>query len=218
MDRILTVGLTGGIACGRSTLSRHLRRPGWLVLDADSIVHDLLAPGGAAVDPVVHAFGDGVAGEDGGIDRAALGGLVFRDRTARRRLEEIIHPLVYREIDRRTEAFASERGQGIVVVDAALMIETGSYRRYDRIVVAHCPPEVQLRRVMKRDGLTEDEALRRIRAQAPLQEKIDLADYTIETSGTLEETARRTRSVAERLERDLQDKLAGRPLPPAGSP
>ena len=204
MPGILKVGLTGGIACGRSTLARHLRRPGWHVMDADLIVHGLLAEGGAAVDQVILAFGPSVGAEGGGVDRRALGRIVFRDPEARGRLEAIVHPLVYGIIDRDIAAFAARAGSGIVVVDAALMVETGSWRRYDRLVVAHCAPEIQLSRLMARDGLGEAEARARLAAQAPLPEKIALADHTIDTGGTLEETRERTLAVAARLEEELR--------------
>jgi dephospho-CoA kinase len=202
MAGILKVGLTGGIACGRSSLSRHLRRPGWHLIDADAIVHGLLYEGGRAVEKVIDAFGAGVESGAGGVDRKALGGLVFCDTDARRRLEAIIHPMVTGVIEADTAAFAARVAGGIIVVDAALMVETGSWRRYDRLVVAHCPPPIQLARLMARDGMGEAQARARISAQAPLQEKIDLADYTIDTSGSLEETRARTLSVAERLEED----------------
>lgn len=210
MGFILKVGLTGGIACGRSTLSRHLRRPGWLLIDADQIVHGLLAPGGAAVEHVLEAFGRGVAAAGGGVDRLALGRLVFDDGGARAKLEAIIHPRVYRAIDAGIEEFGARVREGIAVVDAALMVETGSYTRCHRLVVAHCAPEIQLRRLMARDSLDEEQARARVAAQAPLREKIALAHYTIDTGGTLEQTRSRTLEVAGRLEADLRERTARR--------
>lgn len=215
MAGLLKVGLTGGIACGRSTLSRFLRRPGWLVIDADAIVHGLMTRGGAAVGEILKVFGPAVGSTESGIDRKELGKVVFKDAAARRRLESIIHPGVYRCIDADTEAFERRAGSGIVVVDAALMVETGSWRRYHRLVVAHCPAPVQLRRLMNRDGLSEEEARARLAAQAPLEEKIALAHHTIYTGGTLEETRARTEAVALRLEEEMRA-LPGPGPDPAG--
>ena len=217
MAGILKVGLTGGIACGRSTIRGFLQRPGWLFLDADRIVHTLLARGGGAAGMVLDAFGPGVAEESGGVDRKALARIVFADREARRRLESIVHPLVYEVMDTDIEAFRTREGSGIVVVDAALMVETGSWRRYQRLVVAHCPVEVQLRRLMHRDGLSPGDARARVAAQAPLRDKIALADYTVDTGGTLEETRRRALEVADRLEQDMES-LPDLPVVRKGGP
>jgi dephospho-CoA kinase len=203
MPGILKVGLTGGIACGRSTLSRYLTARGMLVLDADSVAHELLARGGAAVEEVAVMFGEGVRLEGGGISRPALGKIVFQDPPARARLEAILHPRILAILDADTQAFERRRGEGIVVVDAALMVETGSFRRYHRLVVAHCSPEAQLARLMKRDGLTRESAAARIAAQAPLAKKIELADYAIGTDGGFEETKAATLRVAALLEEDL---------------
>jgi dephospho-CoA kinase len=203
MAGLLKVGLTGGIACGRTTVGRTLRRPGWRVLDADGMVHSLLGEGGEAAGPVIDAFGAGVRAPGGGVDRKVLGSLVFSDRAARRRLEGILHPLVLQAVDEEIGAFEKQVGSGIVVVDAALMVETGSYRRYHRLVVVHCPPGLQRRRLMDRDGITVEEADARLAAQAPLSEKTALADYTIDTGGSMDETKQRTLEVAGALEIDL---------------
>ncbi len=213
MAGILKVGLTGGIACGRSTAGKLLVRPGWLLIDADEIVHALLAEGGDAAGPVIDAFGTGVRSSSGGVDRRALGEMVFSDQEARRRLESIVHPMVYGVIDADTSSFERRCGSGVVIVDAALMVETGSWKRYHRLVVAHCPPEEQLRRLMKRDHLTADEARRRIAAQQPLERKIALADYTLDTGGTLEETRRLVTDLSRLLEEDLRALPALPPRP-----
>ncbi|HXI01877.1 MAG TPA: dephospho-CoA kinase [Candidatus Saccharimonadales bacterium] len=216
MTGLLKVGLTGGIACGRSTVARSLDRPGWLHIDADRIVHALLADGGRAAEPVLETFGSGVKAAGGGVDRRLLAGLVFSDHEARRKLESIIHPLVYEVIDSDIASFEKRTGAGIVVVDAALMVETGSWRRYHRLVVVHCPPEIQIRRLMARDGLGREDARRRIAAQAPLAEKVALADYAIDTGSTLEATRQRASEVAASLEEDLRA-LPGLPSRRGGS-
>jgi dephospho-CoA kinase len=201
--RLLTVGLTGGIACGRSTLGRLFARLGACVIDMDHLAHALLAPGGTGVEPVAAAFGSGVRAAGGGIDRAALGSLVFADAAARSRLEAILHPMIIEESERRVREFGASHPRGIAMVDAALLVETGGWRRYQRLVVVACDPALQLQRLMARDGLTEAQARARIGAQAPLAEKLLLADYVIDTSGTLSQSEARAHEVYAQLREDL---------------
>jgi len=209
--KILSVGLTGGIACGRTTIGSILVRLGACVVDMDQVAHKLVEPGGAAVRQVAEAFGDTYLDARGGIDRKKLGDVVFHDAAARARLEGILHPLIVLESERIIREFGAARGRGIAVTDAALLVETGGYRRYDRLVVVFCEPELQLRRLMARDSLTEMEARARIAAQAPLSKKKEMADYLVDTSGTLAETEARTHKVYAMLLEDL-DRLPD--LPP----
>jgi len=204
MAGVLKVGLTGGIACGRSAAAGFLAGPGWLILDADKVAHALLAEGGGGVEPVVETFGAAVLREGGGIDRGTLARVVFADADARRRLERILHPLILGVIDADIASFEARAGEGIVVVDAALMVETGSYRRYHRLVVVHCPLEVQRERLVRRDRLSPQEADARIAAQAPLEAKIAVADYLIDTGGFLDRTREETMRVKRFLEEDLR--------------
>lgn len=205
MPGILRVGLTGGIACGRSTIGRHLRdRRGWLVLDADLVAHALTSEGGAAVERVLDAFGPGLRAREGGVDRRALGQIVFGDAGARAKLEGILHPMILGVLDADIAAFERRAGSGIVVVDAALIVETGRHRQYHRLVVAHCPLEVQRARLMSREGLTGEQAEARIRAQAPLAEKVAVADYLIDTGGTMAQTREEILRVTALLEEDLR--------------
>jgi dephospho-CoA kinase len=201
--KILSVGLTGGIACGRTTVCAVFARLGACVVDMDDLAHRLVAPGGAAVEKVAAEFGGRYLDERGGIRRKDLGKVVFRDAAARARLEAILHPMILAEAARIIEDFGAERGRGIAVTDAALLVETGGYRRYPRLVVVFCDPDLQLRRLMVRDGLSEPDALARIAAQAPLAQKKLLADYLIDTSGTLAETEARTHEVYAMLLDDL---------------
>ena len=201
---ILSVGLTGGIACGRTTVCSILSRLGACVVDMDAVAHRLMAPDGGAVGKVADAFGRRFLDPTGGIDRKALGALVFGDKDSRKRLEGILHPMILDETTRIIEAFAAVQGRGIAISDAALLVETGGYRRYDRLVVVYCEPELQLRRLMVRDHLSQADALARIAAQAPLDEKKGLADYTIDTSTTLAETETRTRALYALLLDDLE--------------
>ena len=205
---ILKVGLTGGIACGKSTVARFLRELGASVIDADAIVHELLSPGGAAFDDVVARFGTDILDGQGRIDRAALGRVVFAERAAREALNAVVHPRVRREAERRMRAFA-ERGERIAVYDAALLVETGAHSELDRLVVAHCSPATQLERLRERDGLSEDAARARIAAQSPSKEKLAHADYVIETGGSLEETRQRTVDVYHDLLEDYRATFGG---------
>jgi dephospho-CoA kinase len=184
---VLKVGLTGGIACGKTVVRRRLEERGIPTLDADAVVHRLLQPGTDVTRRIAERFGGSVIARDGSVDRRALGAVVFSDEEARKKLNAIVHPGVWREIER----FFAQREKAsdpVAVVDAALMIETGSYRRYDRVVVVHCRPELQLERLMARDGLSREDALRRMSSQMPIEEKLPFADFLVDTSGSIEET------------------------------
>lgn len=201
--RILSVGLTGGIACGRTTVAAILARLGACIVDMDDLAHGLVAPGGAAVEKVIAAFGGQYLDERGGIRRKALGSVVFQDPSARAKLEAILHPMIIAEAGSIIADFGAARGRGIAVTDAALLVETGGYRRYHRLVVVSCDPVLQLRRLMARDGLSEPDARTRIASQAPLAQKKLLADYHIDTSGTLADTEALTHEVYAMLLDDL---------------
>jgi len=152
-------------------------------------------PGKPGLAAVVEEFGPEVLAADGTLDRAALGRIVFALPERRKRLEAILHPPILAEQDRLiAEAFARDP-DAIVVVDAALMIESGGYKRFDKLIVVHCDPETQIARLMRRNGLSRDEALARVAAQMPQAEKLRYADFTIDTSGTLDDTRRNTEAV-----------------------
>jgi dephospho-CoA kinase len=193
---VLRVGLTGGLASGKSTVASILRDLGAYVIDADRIAHAIIAPGGAAHHPVVARFGAGILAEDGSIDRKKLAGIVFADPAAVRDLNAIVHPAVRDEIERRLTAHAGSPSPApVAVVDAALLVESGIHESLDALVVVSCPVAVQLARALARGGLTEAEARARIAAQAPLSAKLAAADYVIDTSGTMDDTRRHTRVV-----------------------
>ncbi|HSF16743.1 MAG TPA: dephospho-CoA kinase [Vicinamibacteria bacterium] len=200
---MLEVGLTGGIACGKSVVRRRFEEKGVATLDADVVVHRLFEPGSEVVRELESVFGAKILTVEGAVDRKALGALVFGDLAARERLNAIVHPHVWLAIDAFFESVRA-RGEPLAVVDAALMVETGSYERYDCLVVVHCTGEQQMERLMKRDGLTSEEAQRRIEAQMPLEQKKAYADLLIDTSGTLVETLSRTDDVLAAL-RKLAD-------------
>jgi dephospho-CoA kinase len=177
-----TVGLTGGIACGKSTVADILRRRGLPVIDADLVAREVVAAGTPGLALVLGRFP--AVARNGAIDRAALRDLVSRSAEARRDLEAILHPLIGARI---LEALAdlAKADAPLAFVEAALMIETGSYRRYDAVVVVVASPEVQLRRLMARDGMGEQDARRFIATQMPIEEKEKVATVVIENSGDL---------------------------------
>ncbi|RPJ61355.1 MAG: dephospho-CoA kinase [Acidobacteria bacterium] len=190
MLNMLKVGLTGGIACGKSYTLKEFQRYGAHTIDADKIVHQLLMPGHAGYKKVVEAFGSQFLNSDSQLDRRRLADLVFSDGEALRKLNEIMHPLVFAEEKRQIEeAELIRRRTPMIVVDAALMVETGSYRNYDVILMVYSRPEVQLMRLILRDHLTEQEASKRIASQMPLLQKLKYADYVIQNSGKLSNTA-----------------------------
>ena len=196
---MLAVGLTGNIACGKSFVASVLRDLGSRLLDADSVAHDLLRPGEATRDRVVEAFGGQVALEDGTIDRRALGALVFADPAKRDLLNSIVHPEVRRRIEAWLAESAASEPAGIAVVQAALMVESGSYRLYDRIIVVTCPPEMQLARLVSRDGSSKEHARTRILSQMPQEEKARYAHYRIDTAGGFDATRDQTVRIYRRL-------------------
>lgn len=216
---MLRVGLTGGIASGKTTVAGFLAELGAFVLDADRIAHEAIGPWGAAHDDVLRRFGDRVTDGRGGIDRAALGRIVFRDPDARRDLEAIVHPRVHEEIARRVDRYLRTGHSPLVVVDAALLVESGTWKAYDRIVVLRCSRDTQIRRILARGRLSPEEAVDRIESQAPLEEKLAAADYVIDTDGTLRETRRQTEEVHASLLADFEAEFGGpEALPPETTP
>jgi dephospho-CoA kinase len=181
------VGLTGGIACGKSNALRCFHRLGAHTIDADEIARDVVEPGKPAYRKIVSEFGPSILGEDSQINRKKLGRIVFADPAALQKLNQIVHPYVVEAEEERIVSFESEESP-IVVIDASLMIEAGTYQKYQMIVVVYCPPAVQLQRLMLRDGISEAEAKQRIDSQMPTLEKLKYGDYIIETSGKLSDT------------------------------
>ena len=184
---MLRVGLTGGIACGKTRVLRRMAAGGLATLDLDAVAHAVMAPGGSAYDDVVTAFGAGVVARDGTIDREALGELVFGDPAARARLDGLVHPRVRAEEAERA-AWLEAEGHTLLVSDAALLVEAGVHLRFDRLVVVHCSAEEQRRRLMARDGIPAEAAQARIDSQMPIAEKRRFAHLEIDTSGSLAST------------------------------
>ncbi|MBI2823043.1 MAG: dephospho-CoA kinase [Acidobacteria bacterium] len=203
----MKVGLTGGIASGKSHALEEFKRLGAAVIDADRLAHRVMERGKPACQEVVREFGEGILLPDGEIDRKKLARIVFADEEKLKILNAIVHPRVFEEEAAELEAMRSSsiKESPIVIVDAALMIETGSFRRYDKIVVVFCPPELQLARLMARDDLSPEEAALRISRQMPILEKVRYADYLIDTSGKYSDTKRQIRQVYLNLLSDYEE-------------
>jgi dephospho-CoA kinase len=192
---MLRVGLTGSIAVGKSFVSAILSELGCHVLDADATAREVVIPGSQGLKQIVESFGVSVLDSDGTLNRTKLGQLVFESEDRRKLLNSILHPLIIAEQDKVLREWEASDPEGIGVVDAALMIESGGYRRFDKLIVVHCKPEVQLHRLIERGGLTREEAEARIASQMPQEEKIRFADFLIDTSGDKIESRRQTEEV-----------------------
>jgi dephospho-CoA kinase len=205
-----TIGLTGGIGSGKSTVAKIFETLGACVIDADAIVHELQGPGQPLTAAIAEAFGPRVLRRDGGVDRQALGAQVFSDAQERQKLNRLVHPRVGAEMARRVDA-ARKAGVPVIVLDIPLLMEArgdvsaAALLGIDTIVVVSVPFETQLERLMERNGLSREEAFLRVSAQMPLSDKRRLADHVIDNSGTLAETERRVRSLWNELLGKLQD-------------
>ena len=201
---MLRVGLTGSIAVGKSFVSGVLAELGCRVVDADVVARRVVEPGAEGLRRIVEAFGDWVLRPDGTLDRAAVSAVIFRDEAKRELINSLLHPLIIAEQDELLRRWELEDPRGVGVVDAALMIESGGHGRFDKLVVVHCRPEVQLERLMRRNNLSREEAAARIAAQMPQEEKLRYADFRVDTSGSYEESRRQTEAVYAEL-RKLAD-------------
>ena len=187
---MLKVGLTGSIAVGKTFVMECFRELGCQVLDADKTAREVVEPGTAGFGKIVDEFGSEILEPKGAIDRKKLGKIVFADPEKRNLLNSIVHPLVIEKQNEWLNDRESEDPKGIAIIDAALMIESGGYKRFDSLIVVWCEADIQLARLMKRDRLTTDEARRRIDAQMPQDEKKKYADLLIDTSNGFEDTRR----------------------------
>ena len=206
---ILKVGLTGGVASGKSTVAAMLSEQGAFVVDADRLVHEITSPGRTEFDEVVSRFGSEILDEAGNIDRDRLGRIVFADAEVRQALESILHPGVRAEAERRFEHAAREWNCRIGVFDAALLVETGAYRDFHRLIVVRCERETQIGRLRERNGLSRSNAELRLAAQAPLERKLAVADYVIDTEGPLPQTREQTARIYEQLQSDFDREFLG---------
>lgn len=206
---MLRVGLTGSIGVGKSFVSGVLAELGCRVLDADETAREVVMPGSPALLDVVSRFGSGVLQNDGTLNRSKLGAMVFGDAVKRSTLNAILHPYIIAKQDERLRDWETSEPNAIAVVDAALMIESGGYKRFDKLIVVHCSGAVQVQRVMTRNKLSREEAEKRIAAQMPQEEKKKFADYLIDTSDGFELTRSRTQEVYGRLREELNRKVSG---------
>ena len=195
---MLRVGLTGGIACGKSTVSRMFRDLDIPILDADPLAHELLEPGQPVYDHVVAEFGSEVLASDKSVDRAKLGAIVFAEPARMARLNQLIHPQVVEILDRWFSTLDQPGGPAVAIVEAALLIEAGYRPKLNRLIVVRCTPGQQLARLRQR-GLNEIQAQQRLAAQMPIDQKVAAADEIIDGGVTFEETSRQVRDLAARL-------------------
>jgi dephospho-CoA kinase len=208
MRRFLLVGLTGGIATGKSTVSEILRGLGAEIIDADRLAREVVEPGQPAFKQIVAEFGAGIVGADGALDRKKLGAIVFADPERRKRLEALTHPAIRARFQARLDELAAQGFEGLVFFDAPVMIESGNYKHMDRMVVVVTDEATQMARLRARDGTDDAEGRRKIASQMPLAEKAKLADHVIDNSGDREATAAQVRRVVAALTADLRTRAA----------
>lgn len=207
---MLRVGLTGSIAVGKSFVSGLLAEMGCRVVDADQLARRVVEPGAEGLRRMVEALGGWVLRPDGTLDRARVSEVIFKDASKRELLNSLLHPLIQAEQDELMRVWEGEDPRGVAVVDAALLIESGGHKRFDKVVVVHCRPEAQLERLMRRNGLAREEAERRVAAQMSQEEKLRHADFSIDTSEGFEDTRRRTAEVYAALRGLADEGAAGR--------
>lgn len=199
-DGVLRVGLTGGIATGKSYVTQRLREAGLPTIDADVLAREAVAPGSPGLAAVVQRFGREVLADNGSLDRTRLGEIVFADAGARTDLEAIIHPEVRRRIAELQADLAARGYRGAAIADIPLLFETGRQADFDVIVVVACEPARQKARLMERDGLSEEAADQRLAAQMPIAEKVRRADHVIRTDGTFADTDAQVDSLIAQLQ------------------
>lgn len=198
---MLKVGLTGGYATGKSFAAAEFERLGCFVLRADLIGHAVLSPGAAAYAPTLQAFGPAILASDGTIDRKKLGAVVFNDPELLEKLNSFVHPAVIAHEDQMMEEFSAHHPQGIAIVEAAILVETGRDRLFDRLILTACRESAQIARGIKRDQLTREQVLARLSRQLPLEEKKRHAHYIIDTDGEKQDTLLQVKAIFEDLER-----------------
>ena len=196
---MLSVGLTGGIATGKSYVAELFKLKGCFVLHADRVAHDLIARNGAAYASVVAEFGDGILAADKSIDHAKLAAIVFTDKARLETLNGLVHPHVLAITDHEIEQFGKTDPDGIFISEAALHIEAGYHQQFDKLVVTWCSEEQQIQRLLERPGMTEESARQRVASQMPADQKKDYADYVVDCSGTTESTRMQVKTIATEL-------------------
>ena len=198
---MLIVGLTGGVASGKTAVSRILKEEGAYIINADQIARELVQPHKPAWNELIRAFGKEILQEDGSIHRKKLADKVFGDLKQRKVLNQILHPRIKEEMDRRTKEIGQKDPEAIVVIDAPLLVELGAHRKVDKLIVVTSTPMQQMERLKERDGRSPEEALGIFSAQMPVEEKVKLADFVIRNEGSLEEMEKRAREVFQELKK-----------------
>ena len=196
---MLIVGLTGGVASGKTVVSQVLREEGAYIIDADQIARELVQPHQPAWNELVKVFGEEILQEDGTIHRKKLADKVFADLKQRELLNQILHPRIREEMDRRTKEIGQKDPEAIVVIDAPLLVERGEHHEMDKLIVVTSTQTQQIKRLKDRDGISPEEALRMLSSQMPLEKKIELADFVIQNEGSLEETKKKAKEIFREL-------------------
>jgi dephospho-CoA kinase len=203
---MLIVGLTGGVASGKTAVSGVLRREGAYIIDADQVARELVRPHQPAWDELIRVFGRKILQEDGLIDRKQLAEKVFGDPKQRKLLNQILHPRIEEEMDRRTKEIEQKDPNAIVVIDAPLLVELGAHRKVDTLIVVTSTPSQQVERLKERDGRTPDEAQGIFTAQMTAEEKAKLADVVIRNEGSIEELEKKAKGLFQELKKRLLQK------------
>ncbi len=201
---MLIIGLTGGIASGKSLVARVFKDLGAYIIDADRVVHELLEPGQQAWQEVLDYFGNGILLQSKCIDRRKLGEIVFNDATKREWLNHCLHPRVFEVYLAQVKNVRARQPQAIIVLDAALLIETGYYRKMDKLVVVNAGVEQQIERLVSRDKFSREQAISRIQSQMPLSEKLACADYIVNNTETREDAELQARDIFNKLKREAE--------------
>jgi dephospho-CoA kinase len=196
---MLIVGLTGGVASGKTVVSQVLREEGAYIIDADQIARELVQPQQPAWNELVKVFGEEILQEDGTIHRKKLADKVFADLKQRELLNQILHPRIREEMDRRTKEIGQKDPEAIVVIDAPLLVERGEHHEMDKLIVVTSTQTQQIKRLKDRDGISPEEALKMLSSQMPLEKKIELADFVIQNEGSLEETKKKAKEIFREL-------------------
>jgi dephospho-CoA kinase len=203
---MLIVGLTGGVASGKTAVSQVLREEGAYIIDADEIARELVQPHKPAWNEIIRAFGEEILQEDRSVDRKELADKIFADPEQRKVLNQILHPRIKEEIARRAREIGQKNPEAIVVIDAPLLVELGMHHKVDRLIVVTSTQTQQMERLKKRDGRSPEEALKLLSSQMPVEEKEKLADFVVRNEGSLEEMKKRAKEVFKELKRGMLQK------------
>jgi dephospho-CoA kinase len=198
---MLIVGLTGGVASGKTTVSQVLKEEGAYIIDADQMARELVRPHTPAWRKLVRAFGKDILREDGSIHRKKLADKVFTNLRQRKLLNQILHPRIRKEMERRAKEIGQKDPEAVVVIDAPLLVELGDHRKMDKLIVVTSTQTQQIERLKERDGISSEEALRVFSSQMPVEDKVKLADFVIRNEGSFQETKKKTREVYKELKK-----------------